>query len=129
MSLLDSLTGALGGTADGSGGPLVEHVLALVHDSQSGGLAGLVSAFHQQGLGSVIQSWVGTGANATITAQQLTTVLGQERVNALAGKLGMTPDTLAGHLTTLLPQVIDRLTPHGVVPGAAAAAPAPPPAS
>jgi uncharacterized protein YidB (DUF937 family) len=42
--------------------------------------------------------------------------LGSEQVQALAQKLGFTPQELSGHLAELVPQVIDKLTPAGALP-------------
>lgn len=36
-----------------------------------GGLGGLVSSFEQAGLGRIVQSWIGTGANQPVSPQQI----------------------------------------------------------
>ncbi|MES2938815.1 MAG: YidB family protein [Pseudomonadota bacterium] len=120
MGLFDSLAGQVLGSMSGAGAggdhsSLVDAIGGLL-GNQPGGLSGLVSAFEQQGLGGVIGSWIGTGQNQSITAEQLQSVLGSEQVQAIAQKLGFSPDAVSGHLAQLLPQVIDRLTPDGAVP-------------
>jgi uncharacterized protein YidB (DUF937 family) len=77
---------------------------------------GLVDRFHEQGLGSVVSSWIGTGQNLPISADQIKSVLGNEQVQAIAQKAGISTDSVAANLATLLPQVIDKLTPNGEVP-------------
>lgn len=98
-----------GGLAESIGG-------ILGRGSAVGGLAGLLETLQQNGLGDVGASWVSKGKNLPISADQLETVLGEEYVRAIAGKLGVTPEKAAAQLVRYLPQVVDRLTPDGAVP-------------
>lgn len=84
--------------------------------AQHGGVSGLLEKFQAGGLGEVVQSWVGTGQNLPISAEQIQSVLGNEHVAELAGKLGIDPQQAAQHLSNYLPQLIDKLTPNGQVP-------------
>lgn len=122
MGLLDSLTSnVLGAAADnlglqqGQGAGLAKAVLDMLQNQQ-GGLSGLVQAFEQQGLGNVISSWVGTGQNLPISADQLKQVLSGGALSNLAQQAGVSADQGLGALTQLLPQLIDQLTPDGQVP-------------
>jgi uncharacterized protein YidB (DUF937 family) len=45
--------------------------------------------------------------------------LGQERVNQLANRVGVSPEVANAALTRILPILVDRLTPHGKLPQAA----------
>lgn len=81
-----------------------------------GGLSGLAQAFHQNGLGGLVNSWVGTGQNQACSSEQIQQVLGSGQVQALAQKLGISPDLAASTLSQLLPTVVDKLTPNGAVP-------------
>ncbi|MBS0307404.1 MAG: DUF937 domain-containing protein [Proteobacteria bacterium] len=113
MGLFDSILGAAtGGNADAGG--LTSIVTSLI--TQHGGLGGLVDKFHAGGLGDAVQSWVGTGQNLPISADQVQSVLGNEQVAAIAGKLGIDPQQAAQHLSQYLPQIINHLTPDGQVP-------------
>lgn len=119
MGLLDSVIGALGqaqGQGQGQGDLLNAVVGMLGNDSPLGGLAGLAARFQQGGLGDVLQSWVSTGQNQPISGEQLNQVLGSDTLSALARQLGLPQGDLAGQLSSLLPQVIDQLTPHGQMP-------------
>jgi uncharacterized protein YidB (DUF937 family) len=84
--------------------------------NRAGGLEGLTQKFQQGGLGGVISSWIGTGANEPIVADQIKSVLGPELVSGLASKLGIDADTASNQLASLLPVLIDKLTPDGQVP-------------
>ncbi len=110
MGLLD---GVLGGIV----GAEVNHLVAGVIEHH-GGVQGLVGQFEQQGLGSVIQSWIGTGPNQAISAQQLQQVLGSDALTQLAQKFGINPQELLQKVAQALPQVVDKMTPNGTVPSA-----------
>jgi uncharacterized protein YidB (DUF937 family) len=83
---------------------------------QHGGVQGIVSQFEKQGLGPTVRSWVSTGANQPISADQVHQVFGSDMMGQLAAKVGMNPQELAQKLSQVLPQAIDKLTPGGQVP-------------
>jgi uncharacterized protein YidB (DUF937 family) len=120
MSLLDDvLKSALGGQGQASAGQassLVKGVLDLLDDPQGGGLDGLSQGFAKQGLGDVVSSWIGTGANRSISPEQLTSALGSARISELARSAGLSASQAPGLLAALLPALIDKLTPDGEVP-------------
>ncbi len=126
MGLLDSVLGmaqqALSEPGTGGGGAspdLLQAALGMLnHDAPGGGIGGLVQAFQQGGLGHVVQSWIGTGQNLPISAEQLQSVLGGDNgpLAQIAGKLGMNPADVAGQLSQLLPQLVDHATPDGQLP-------------
>ncbi len=115
MGLFDSVVGALAGGQSGNGNQLLDVVMQLIN-SQPGGLAGLVQSFQQGGLGEIVNSWVLTGQNLPVSAEQLQSVLGGGKLQDLAAQLGMSPEQAAGGLADLLPQVVDNLTPNGQLP-------------
>lgn len=97
-------------------GPLGAQVFQMVQNKELGSLSGLVSRFQEKGLGDIVASWVGTGANLPISPAQLESALGSERIAALAGKFGIPPEQAGAKLAQLLPVVIDTLTPAGRLP-------------
>ena len=108
MGLLDGL---LGGVVGAEMASVVNGVIA-----KHGGLSGMVEQFKQQGFGETVKSWVSTGPNLPISPEQLHRVLGSDTMTQLAAKLGMKPEELSAKLSTVLPQVVDKMTPQGVVP-------------
>jgi len=118
MGIFDTLAGQVLGQMAGNNHPegMFEAVGAMLTDPRTGGLQGLVTAFEQGGMGGVIASWIGTGENLPISAEQLQAVLGSEQVQAIASRLGLSTQDVSGHLAQLLPQVIDKLTPGGAIP-------------
>lgn len=115
MGLLDSVVGALAGGQSGGNSGLMDVVMQLINN-QPGGLGGLVQSFQQGGLGEIVNSWVSTGQNLPISAEQLQSVLGGGALQDIAAKLGVSPEQASGSLADLLPQVVDKLTPNGQVP-------------
>lgn len=113
MSLLDSLTGALGGQGGADLSGLVE---TIAGQGAAGGVSGLVEAFQKGGLGEIAQSWVSSGANQPISAEQVQAVLGSGAIGQFAEKLGVDPQVGAAKLAELLPGLVDRLTPGGQLP-------------
>lgn len=125
MGLLDSIAGQVLGSMAGGGrgqpsSALMDVIGGLLAGQQAGGagggLGGLISAFEKNGLGDVMASWIGTGQNKAISADQLQSVLGNEQIAAIAQSLGFSPQEASGQLAQFLPQVIDQLTPSGKVP-------------
>lgn len=84
--------------------------------SQNGGLDGLLKKFQSGGLGDVVASWVGTGENLPVSAQQIQAVLGSEQVAAIASKLGVDPQQVASQIAQVLPGLVSKLTPNGQMP-------------
>ena len=115
MGLLDSIAGAVGGQEQNS---VISQVMGLINNPNGGGLAGLLEQFKAGGLGHLADSWVGTGQNLPISAEQVQGVLGSERVQQMAAKVGISPEMLSGQLAKLLPQAVDKVTPDGTVPDA-----------
>ncbi len=132
MGLLDSVLGSvLGGgqqQAGGGGGAgaLINIVAGMLANSGQGsgaaagggggGLAGLVEQFQRSGLGDVMNSWIGTGQNQSISPDQLGQVLGGDVLGKLTQHTGMDQGDLLGQLSKLLPQMVDHATPEGKIP-------------
>ena len=115
MGILDSVKSVLGNNSSDSQSGLMSAVMNLI-GGQSGGLNGLVSQFTSKGLGDVVSSWVGTGENLPVSPDQIQNVLGSDKINSIASKLGIDPSAVTSQLSNLLPQVVDKLTPEGKVP-------------
>jgi uncharacterized protein YidB (DUF937 family) len=108
MGLLDGLLGGVVGAG------MVSVLNGVIE--KHGGIQGIVNHFEKQGLGDTIKSWVGTGPNQPVSADQVHQALGAGTMQQLAAKAGLSVPELAQKLSQLLPQAIDKLTPAGVVP-------------
>ena len=138
MGLLDSVLGSVigtmaGGRQGGGGSPdiLMQVLGGLLNQGGGGGAGGLGGAagglgvllqqLQQAGLGDAVKSWVGTGQNLPVSADQLQSALGGDQVGALAQQAGLSQGDLMSQLAHMLPQVVDQLTPNGHLPAGAGA--------
>lgn len=123
MGLLDTALSMLGNADGQSNDPkaaLIQAALGMFSNSGNaqGGLQGLIGAFQHAGLSDIVASWVGTGQNLPISAEQIQQALGGGHLAELAQAAGLSHEGAAGHLADLLPGLIDKLTPGGQVPEA-----------
>ena len=125
MGLFDSILGSVlgGGQSQNSGqAALINAVIQMVANKGggAGGLAGLVQSLTQGGLGNVASSWVGTGQNLPVSAEQLQGALGGGSGGGLLAQLaqaaGMSHGETATQLSHVLPGLVDKLTPDGHIP-------------
>jgi uncharacterized protein YidB (DUF937 family) len=106
----DLLKGPLGGILGGTlGGAAAGTVL-------NGGLGDLLKQLQQGGQSDVVHSWVGTGANQTISPSDLANALGGDTLNQVSQETGLSRDQLIAGLSQHLPDFINRLTPNGKMP-------------
>jgi uncharacterized protein YidB (DUF937 family) len=124
MGLLDDVLSMASGSLSSGGVPPAQHatglaaILEYVNSPQVGGVAGLQKMFQQGGLGNVISSWIGTGQNQPVSADQLQNVLHGGALQQVAQKAGIDPTQLTGMMSSLLPHLVDKMTPNGEVPNA-----------
>lgn len=121
MGLLDSVLGMVAGGQQGGGNAaLISAVVGMLANNGQGGggggLADILGKAQQAGLGDVVSSWIGTGQNMPISADQLHNVLGSDAIANIAQQLGLSHGDAASQLSQVLPQVVDKLTPNGQAP-------------
>lgn len=110
------LIGQLAGQLGGGNNKLLGAVARLIGGNNVGGLSGLAQLFAQRGYGDTVNSWISRDKNCDITAPQLQEVLGQERIREVASTAGVTENEAADGLTSLLPLLVDKMTPDGKLP-------------
>jgi uncharacterized protein YidB (DUF937 family) len=120
MGLLNEMVKGLSGKFLGGGGqnPLLETVLGLITNPQTGGLEGLVQNFKNRGMNDIISSWISTGKNMPVSDNQIQNALGMDQILQIAKQFGASKEEVSGGLASLLPEIIDKLTPNGALPGA-----------
>ena len=115
MSLLDSVKSVMSSSDSGHGG-LAGIAIDLLQNNAHGGLEGLLQQFAQSGLGDQVKSWIGTGANLPIGQDDIRRILGSDALREVAQRAGVSPDAIAGGLASILPQLVDKLSPTGSLP-------------
>jgi uncharacterized protein YidB (DUF937 family) len=123
MGLLDGLMQQAGGLANlaAKNPQAVSAVISLLSSRDpsvggNAGLSGVVDAFAKKGLGDMVSAWISTGPNPPVSATQVSDVLGSDVLKQFATKAGVPQGEAGGLLASLLPTVIDQLTPKGAVP-------------
>lgn len=82
-----------------------------------GGLGGLLEQLTRRGFGKQAQSWVATGPNEPLPREALDGVFEPQELSALAAEAGVGEDEVREGLAEVLPEVVDKLTPNGQLPG------------
>lgn len=76
---------------------------------------GLVARLEQNGLGPEVASWLGSGPNLPVTAEQLRAAIGENALGQFAAATGVSVDTLLAYMADLMPSAIDRMSPNGAL--------------
>jgi uncharacterized protein YidB (DUF937 family) len=116
--------GGLGGLLGGSGGAGGAGMLGVLAPALMGMLAGgglhkLMSGFSSAGLDDKAKSWVSSGDNQPLSAEEVKQVVDPSHIAQVAQKAGVSHDEAAGLIAQALPAVVDHLTPDGQMPDAA----------
>ncbi|HEK3019366.1 TPA: YidB family protein [Proteus mirabilis] len=110
MSLFNQIASLLGGEK------INQFKTALEWVETQGGIEGLVKQFNSAGLSELIQSWISTGSNLPINAEQIVQVFSSPVINELAAKINMNTAEASDMAAQYLPKLVDKLTPEGVIP-------------
>ena len=119
MGILDSLENSpeLKSMLGQLGAAVIPAVLGeVMGNGGQGGLSAIVAKLEQAGLGDQVKSWIGTGQNRPITAEQLQQVLGSDTVKQLAARFNIPVDQLSQVLAQALPGAVDSASPNGKLP-------------
>ena len=122
MGIFDSLENspALKGALGQLGAAVLPVVLSEIMGTGSqGGLNAIVAKLEQAGFGEQVKSWIGTGQNLPITADQVRQVLGSDAVRQLAAKYNIPVDQISEVLAHQLPLAVDHASPDGKLPKSA----------
>src|SRR5262245_4764441 len=116
--LLGNAVGTQGDERTKTTSSLVQGLLDLLDEPDTGGIQGLSQRSQSQGLGDVVASWIGTGGNRSITPDQVSGLLGSRRVQALGQSAGLAGPLAAGAIAALLPVLLGQPTAGGKGPAA-----------
>jgi uncharacterized protein YidB (DUF937 family) len=117
MGLMDTLTGLL--KSSGVSDKLIKSVEGMVGDG-SLSLDKFKARADQAGLGHIVDSWIGKGENKPITADEVKQAADPQNLQRMADEAGICTDEAAEQLSKALPDVVDHMTPDGVLPSAGA---------
>ena len=81
-------------------------------------LGDILDRFRNAGVGSKVDSWVGTGPNEPIEPKDVETAIDEDTLTSLSMQTGLSRDELIARITKDLPEAVDKLTPDGELPAA-----------
>ncbi|MER7344749.1 YidB family protein [Streptomyces aurantiacus] len=93
--------------------PLEHTLIATLFDGSQVGAA--IEELRQAGLGDKLDSWVSTGENLPLTADELTKALGPS-IERIALVIGSSADEVAQKVAAVLPATVDTMSPNGELP-------------
>ncbi len=105
-----------GGGSGGMGGMLAALAPMLGAALAGGGLQKLLSGFQANGMDDKVQSWVGPGDNAPLSAAEVESVVSADQIAEIAQRLGVSPEEAASVLADVIPDVVNGVTPDGQLP-------------
>jgi len=76
-------------------------------------LSNILSSLQDGNIGEIVSSWIGSGENAPIDSDSVANIIGSDKVEEFASKLGVDMDTAKEALASVLPEVVDKATPDG----------------
>lgn len=118
-SVLGGLTGGQQQAPQASGFNASSLLIAVVPlilgwIQQNGGLQGALAKLQGAGLGGQVQSWVDPSqGNSRINVDQIQSLFGGQQVEQVAQQANVPTNEVYGAISTVLPQIIDSLTPQG----------------
>ena len=116
MGLLDGIAGqVLGNMLGGSNDKGLLGQVAMEMMQKNGGIGGILEKFNQDGLGDLAASWVGQGQNQSLSADQVSSVFGNDMITEMASKFGIDSSVLTGQIAQYLPELVNQATPAGAV--------------
>ena len=94
-------------------GTLTSALSGLSGDKGSVDMASIIGKMQGGGMGDMLQSWLGNGQNQEISGNQVSQLLGSDKISAFASQLGITEDEAIGGLQEAMPKMVDNASSGG----------------
>jgi outer membrane protein OmpA-like peptidoglycan-associated protein/uncharacterized protein YidB (DUF937 family) len=94
---------------------LLSGLLSMINETP-GGLGAFLDRLRKAGLGEFVTSWLGNANPRPISSSTLETAIGRDSIDKIASKAGISFSTAASAIAFMLPNLVQRLTPGGVIP-------------
>ncbi len=118
METLDAILAEAGdqfGISTAKSTSLLSNLIAMITETP-GGLGGFLARFRKVGLGEMVSSWLTSASPAPLSTASLEATVGRGAIDKVASQAGLPASTAASALAFMLPKVIQRLAPGGVIP-------------
>lgn len=97
---IGNLTSALSGLS-GNGSTSGIDISSIIGNMQAGNM------------GDMLQSWLGDGQNEEISGNQISKLIGSDKISEFASKLGLSEDEAIGGLQDAMPKMVDSASSGG----------------
>lgn len=81
-------------------------------DSQ-GGISNVLAKFNAGGLGDIVSSWLGSGENKEISADNVDQIFGKDEIEKVAQQNDVEPSGASNLVAQFLPKIVDMISPNG----------------
>ena len=90
-------------------GDIASAMSGLLANKEGGlDLGALMGNLSDSGLGDIVSSWLGSGENVSISVDQVTELVGSDKISEFASQLGISQESAAAALSDSLPEVVDE---------------------
>ncbi|MDQ0504943.1 YidB family protein [Xanthobacter agilis] len=100
-------------------GPMAQALPGMLNGAlaktEYGSLDGLLAQLQESGLGDQVASWLSSGPNAPVSAEQIISALGESQIGQMAAGVGLPTERLTELLSQFLPALVDKLSPNGAL--------------
>lgn len=114
MNILDSVTQLAKGLSGGGDHAAVASGL-MEQLGGSGGVAGLIQSFHQNGAGGLVQQFANGQTQGVDPSAIEQAVGGSAFIDGIAQRTGVSADTVRSSLATIIPVLVNHVTSSGHV--------------
>ena len=95
-------------------GTLISAISGLLGSGQGGvDLSSLISKMNAGGFDSLVDSWLGDGANQSISSDQIKNIFGSDEISEFASRLELSREEAVGGLSEAIPQMVDKASSGG----------------
>lgn len=119
MNPKDSIKSGVAGIAEkntGENPKLLQEVSKLVK-SWPGGVSGLMKQFQDKGMSQAASSVSLSGSKLSFSPEQVAQVFGSEKIAALASSTGLDRKVVPQKVASILPKVVEQLSPVAAMAG------------
>jgi outer membrane protein OmpA-like peptidoglycan-associated protein/uncharacterized protein YidB (DUF937 family) len=116
MGALDAVVNEVGsefGIGSSSAGSVLSGILSFIQDG--GGVGSFLERFRRAGVGNLVTSWLG-GEPKAVSPDAVESAMGRDTITQIASKAGLSFTTAVSAIAFMLPKLIQRLAPGGVIP-------------
>lgn len=113
MGLAQAVLGNL--SSQGANSNALVNIAIRLVQYYPGGLPALMQQLQASGLAEQAASWVSTGQNQPVSSNQMQQAFGSQ-IQQAAQQANIPHNDIASGLATILPNLIDKLTPQGTLP-------------